>query len=303
MVSFAFWEPVIMFTFINVILTIGLYVTAMSGQLSMATAAIAGIGGYTAAVLTTNFGWPFPAAVVFGAGSGALVGAFLAAVTVRMRDFILKLTTLAFGEAVAVIAFNIEYIGGANSFTGIPLHTTLTVAAIGLAIALYVAWRFDGSRLGFAARAVRDDPLAASAMGISVLHARLVTFGLGAAICGMAGAMPAHYLLVMNPNELGFFISLTYIIFLLLGGMYSLWGPVLAAVVLTALPEVLRFAAQYRLILFGLAVTVVILFRPSGLVTRTPTGVARGIGRWFARRRTPADASGTAGSPSRTDHR
>lgn len=291
-----------MFTMINVILTTGLYVTAMSGQLSMATAAIAGIGGYTAAVLTTNFGWPFTAAVMFGAASGALVGTFLAAVTVRMQLFILKLTTLAFGEAIAVIAFNIEYIGGANSFTGIPLHTSFAVVMTGLGIALYVAWRFDGSRLGFAARAVRDDPLAASAMGISVLRTRTVTFALGAAICGMGGAIQAHYLLVMNPSELGFYVSLTYIIFLLLGGLHTLWGPVLAAVVLTALPEMLRFAAQYRLILFGLAITVVILFRPDGLVTRTPTGVKRGLARWFAARaRTPASVK--AAAPLRPDRR
>ena len=78
------------------------------------------------------------------------VHALVAALTVKMRDFILKLTTLAFGEAVAVIAFNIDYIGGANSFSGIPLYSTFTIVAVATAVTLYVAWRFDGSRLGFA---------------------------------------------------------------------------------------------------------------------------------------------------------
>ncbi len=271
MMSFAYWEPVVIFTLLNVILVTGLYVTALSGQLSLATAAIAGIGGYVAAILTTNFGWIFILAIAVAVVCGALVGALIAALTVKMRDFILKLTTLAFGEAVAVVAFNIDYIGGANSFTGIPLYSSLSVVVIGTLVALYVAWRFDGSRLGFASRAVRDDPLAASATGVSVLWVRVVTFALGGAIVGGGGAIQAHYILVLNPQELGFFISLTFIIFLLVGGMQSLWGPVAAAVVLTALPEVTRFAEEYRLILYGAVIVIVVLFRPEGLITRRST--------------------------------
>jgi branched-chain amino acid transport system permease protein len=269
---YAYWEPVLIITLIHVIFTAGLYVTALSGQLSLATAAIAGIGAYCAAVLTTNFEWPFVPATVIAIIAGGLVGAFIAAITVKMRDFILKLTTLAFGEAVAVICFNIDYIGGANSFTGIPLFTSIWVALIATGLVLYVAWRFDGSRLGFASRAVRDDPLAASATGVSVLWVRMVTFALGGAIVGAGGSLQAHYVLIINPQELGFFVSLTFIIFLLVGGMQSLWGPVLAAVVLTALPEVTRFANEYRLILYGFVIVLVVLFRQEGMVTRIPTG-------------------------------
>ncbi len=292
MLIYAYWEPVIIITLINVILTIGLYVTATSGQLSLATAAIAGIAAYLAAVLTTNFEWPFVPATVAGMIAAALVGAFIAAVTVKMRDFILKLTTLAFGEAVAVVCFNIDYIGGANSFTGITLHTTIWVTLVATALALYVAWRFDGSRLGMAARAVRDDPLAASATGVSVLWTRMVTFALGGAIVGAGGSIQAHYILIINPQELGFFISLTFIIFLLVGGLQSLWGPVLAAVVLTALPELTRFANEYRLILYGLVIVLVVLFRPDGMVTRTPTGQRNRLGALLGRgapRRSPGE--------------
>jgi ABC-type branched-subunit amino acid transport system permease subunit len=192
-----------------------------------------------------------------------------------MRDFILKLTTLAFGEALSVLAFNWNYIGGANSFTGIGLKTNIWIALAAALIALYVAWRFDGSRLGFACRAVRDDPLAASAMGVWVAHVRTVSFALGAALVGMAGAIQAHYVLVISPHDLGFFVSLNFIIFLLFGGLQTLWGPVLGAVVLTVLPEVLRFTNEYRLILYGLIIVVVVLRRPDGLLTRVPTG--RGI--------------------------
>jgi branched-chain amino acid transport system permease protein len=270
--NFASFEPVVIFTLLNVVMALGLYITAMSGQLSMATAAIAGVGGYAAAVLTVKFGWPFLPAVALAALAGASIGSFLALVTLKMRDFILKLTTLAFGEALAVLAFNWDYIGGANSFTGIGLKTTIWTALAATALALYVAWRFDGSRLGLAARAVRDDPVAASATGISIAQMRSITFAVGGGLVGMGGAIQGHYMLVISPHDLGFFVSLNFIIFLLFGGLQTLWGPVLGAVLLTALPEMLRFTNEYRLILYGLIIVLVVLLRPDGLLTRTPTG-------------------------------
>jgi branched-chain amino acid transport system permease protein len=273
MPNFAFFEPIIISTLINVALTLGLYVTALSGQLSLATAAIAGVGGYTAGVLTTNFGVPFIPAVAAGAAAGALIGTVLALLTLRMRDFILKLTTLAAGEALSVLAFNWDYIGGANSFTGIAPHTGLGTCIIVAGIALFVAWRFDRSRLGYASRAVRDDPLAAASMGVSVVQVRVVTFALGSAIVGMAGAAQAHYLLVVTPSQLGFFVSLNYIIFLLFGGLQTLAGPVLGAVVLTALPEALRFANEFRLIIYGVIIVAVMLWRPDGVLRRRPIGL------------------------------
>lgn len=274
-----YWEPVIIFAMINVVLVLGLYITAMSGQLSMATAAIAGIGGYASGILSVKFGWPYLAGICVATVLAAAVGAMLAAVTIRMALFALKLTTLAFGEALLVIAFNTDYVGGANSLTGIPLRTGLGSALIAVLLSLYVALRFDGSRLGFAARAVRDDPLAASCMGISVLEIRLITFALGGAIVGAGGAIQAHYILIMNPQELGFFVSLTFIIFLLVGGMYTPWGPVLAAVLLTAAPEILRFAKEYRLILYGAVIVLTIMLRPEGLITRVPTGEEGSLAR------------------------
>lgn len=273
MPGFGFFQPIIIFTLLNVTMSLGLYITALSGQLSMATAAIAGVGGYLSGVLTVKFGIPFVPAVTVAAVAGALVGTTLAALTAKMRDFILKLTTLAFGEALSVLAFNCDYIGGANSFTGLRLETGITTAAITVVIAFYLAWRFDGSRLGFAARAVRDDPLAAASMGVSVVSIRVITFALGGAVVGMGGAVQAHYVLVIAPSDLGFFVSLNYIIFLLFGGLQTIWGPVLGAVLLTVLPEALRFADEFRLIIYGLIIVAVVLWRPDGLLRRRPTGV------------------------------
>lgn len=288
MPSFTFFEPILVSTLLNVAMTLGLYVTALSGQLSLATAAIAGVGGYTAGVLTSRYGVPFVPAVAAAAAMGAALGTLLAVLTARMRDFILKLTTLAAGEALSVLAFNWDFIGGANSLTGLEPRTGLVTCVLVAAIALFVAWRFDGSRLGYASRAVRDDPLAAASMGVSVLKVRVVTFALGSALIGMAGAAQAHYLLVVTPSQLGFFVSLNFIIFLLFGGLQTLAGPVLGAVVLTALPEALRFASEYRLIVYGFIIVLVMLLRPDGLLARTPLGAPRRVLGLTLRKARPA---------------
>lgn len=272
MVSWGFWQPIIIFSLLNVVMTCGLYITALSGQLSMATAALAAIGGYASAVLTTNFDWPFLPAILVACALGAGCGALLALLTVRMRDFILKLTTLAFGEAMGVIAFNIPYLGGANGFSGIPLYTTMLDVVIATAIAIYVAWCFDRSRLGYASRAVRDDPVAAAATGISIAQVRIITFALGTVLVAGGGALSAHYVLYVTPSQMGFYFSLTYIIFLLCGGMQALWGPLLAAMLLTAAPEVLQFTAEFRLILYGGIIVLVVLWRPNGLLSRRAIG-------------------------------
>jgi len=277
----ASFTPVAIFTLLNVAMALGLYITALSGQLSMATAAIAGVGGYLAAVLTVKFGWALLPATCLAAIAGALVGTMLALLTLKMRDFILKLTTLAFGEALSVLAFNWDYIGGANSFTGIGLKTGVLTAAAAAFVSFYVAWRFDGSRLGYACRAVRDDPIAASAMGVSIALTRSVSFALGGALVAQAGAIQAHYVLVVSPHDLGFFVSLNFIIFLLFGGLQTLWGPMLGAVLLTVLPEMLRFTNEYRLILYGLIIVVVVLRRPDGLLTRTTLGRELKLFGWF----------------------
>jgi len=261
-------EPLLIVCLINIIIVLGLYINALSGILQLCTAAIAGIGGYASAVLTTNYDWPFAAAVISAMAAGAICGAFLSCITARMPLFILKITTLAFGEIVVILAFNTEYLGGANSFTGIPLATDIFVALTATMLALYIAWRADNSVFGYQARCVRNDPSASKAVGISVIRVRIFSFALGAAVIAMGGAVQAHYLLIVSPDQLGFFVSLTYIIFLVAGGVQTLWGPVLMAISLTAAPEILRFADEYRMVLYGLIIVAVVLLKPEGIITR-----------------------------------
>ena len=297
-----FWQVTLIAAGMNSIIAIGLYFGNSAGSLSVAHAALAGMGAYMAAVLTTNFGWPFPVAILFGAGVGFLSGAFLAVVTIRMNHLVAGLTTLAFGETMAVIAFNVEYIGGANSFIGIPLHTTFGVVYLILAILVFAAWRYDGSRLGYAARAVRDNPVTAAAMGINVAWVKTLVFALGGAIAGVGGSLRGHYILVQNPDDMTFFFSLTFLIFWVFGGSYTFVGPLFGAMFLTIIPEVMRFSIYERYIMYGLILTAVIILRPQGVITRIPLGSQfrlYGLVDLVRERRLPAWAMGALGYRSR----
>jgi branched-chain amino acid transport system permease protein len=271
----AFWHPVLITAGINTIIALGLYITMSSGPLSVAHAALAGMGGYLGAVLTTNFRWPFPLAILAGTALGFVTGLVLGLLILRMNELVAGLTTLGFGETMAVIAFNIDYIGGANSFTGIPLRTTLPLVYVVLGLLLFAAWRYDHSRLGFAARASRDSPITAAAMGINVTWVKMLTFGLGAAIATLGGVLRAHFILVQGPEDMGFFISVGYLIFVVFGGSYTCWGPPFGAMTLTILPELLRFSPKERFIIYGVLLTIMVIMRPQGLITRVPTGVTR----------------------------
>src|SRR5436309_4469715 len=263
-----FWTPVLITAGINSIIALGLYITMSSGPLSVAHAALAGMGGYLGAVLTTNFGWPFPLAILAGTALGLVTGVLLGLLIVRMNELVAGLTTLGFGETMAVIAFNIDYIGGANAFTGIPLRTTLPLVYAVLAVILFVAWRYDHSRLGYAARATRDSPVTADAMGIDITWVKSITFGIGAAIAALGGVLRAPYILVPGPEATAFFPAVGFLIFVVFGGSYVFWGPLFGAMTLTILPELLRFSAKDRFIIYGVLLTVMVILRPQGLITR-----------------------------------
>src|ERR1700722_8156355 len=267
-----YWNSVALQALVIAITATGLYISNSAGSLSVAHAALAGISGYIAAVLTTNFEVPFVLAVLAGACGAAISGALLSLLTSRMSLLVAGLATLAYGETAEVIAYNISYIGGSNSFYGIPLHTTFGVALFGLGCALFIAWRFDRSRVGRSAGAVRDDPGAAAATGIRITYVRFVSFVLGAFVAGIGGALRAHYVLVVNPADLGFTFSLHLVIMWVVGGSYVFWGPALAAIALTFIPELLRFSTDLRFVLYGLLLAVIILRRPAGFIPRIPTG-------------------------------
>ena len=265
-------EPVAIFTLLNVAMALGLYITAMSGQLSMATAAIAGVGGYLAAVLTVKFGWPLLPATCLAAIAGALVGTMLALLTLKMRDFILKLTTLAFGEALSVLAFNWEYIGGANSFTGIGLKTHVWTAAVAAADLALCGLAVRRLTIGFCLprRARRSDRgerhgRLDRAHPLGELCARRRTRRPGRRHPGplRPGRQPARSRLLRVP-ELHHLSAVRR--------PADIVGTDAGCRAAHRMPEMLRFTNEYRLILYGLIIVLVVLRRPDGLLRRNPTG-------------------------------
>ncbi len=253
----AFWVVTLITAGLNAIIAMGLYFSNSAGALSACHAALAGMGAYLAAVLTTNFDWPFPVALLAGAVMGFAIGMLLALMTLRMNELVAGLTTLAFGETMVTIAFNLDYIGGANGFIGIPLQTTLDNVYLVLALVVFAAWRFDRSRLGYAARACRDNAHAA--------------------------------------DDMGFFFSINYLIFWVFGGSYTFWGPIFGAMFLTILPELLRFSLYDRFIIYGVILTAIVIVRLQGVITRVPLGRRPAAVAWLSRlwrRAAPASKPG-----------
>jgi branched-chain amino acid transport system permease protein len=270
-----FWTATLIAGGINAVIATGLYVSNSAGALSVAHGAIAGIGGYIGGIFTLKFGYPFTVSILAALGAGLVVGAVLALATLRMNPLVAGLTTLAFGETMVVLATNVNYIGGAQTLYGMSPDTTLTNVYLILALAVAIAWVYDRSRLGLAARACRDNSVAANAMGIHVPWVKIAAFAIGAGVAAIGGDLRAHYILVQSPVDLGFSFSVTFVIFWVFGGPYVFWGPLTGALFLTILPEALRFSNQDRTLLYSGILVAVVVLKPTGLITRVPRGKTR----------------------------
>ncbi|BCV25843.1 MAG TPA: branched-chain amino acid ABC transporter permease [Firmicutes bacterium] len=254
---------------INVILALGLnLVSGFTGQLSLGHAAFMGIGAYTAALLT-KAGQPFLAALTAGGLVAALAGALIGIPTLRLRGDYLAIATLGFGEILRVVALNQKITGGPVGLRAIPGYTTLPIVLIAVALTYLSLVRILGSRLGRAFVAVREDELAADAMGIDTTQTKILAFAVGAFYAGVAGGLYAHYIRYINPSNFGFMRSIEILSMVVLGGMGSLPGAVLGAVALSTLPELLRSVspavAQYRQLIYGALLVVAMLWFPQGL--------------------------------------
>ena len=263
---------------IHTLLALSIWLTLACGLLSLANAAFMGIGAYTAALLTLNLGWPFPAVLAAGALAPAAVALAIGVPTLRLSGVYLAMATLAFGEVSRVVILNLDITGGPEGLNGIPLvtegwHIVLILAVVGYGLA-----RLRRSRVGRAFEAIKEDEIAARLMGIDVDRHKLFAFTLGAALAGLAGALNAHYTFFISPREYGFENAVDILTMTVLGGISSLIGPVLGATILTLLPELLRFLHDYRLAVNGIILVVVVLFLPTGLWD------SRRIRAWLGRR-------------------
>jgi branched-chain amino acid transport system permease protein len=268
-----FWATygtLVAFLGINAILALSIYITLAAGLLSMGTAGFMSIGAYTATLLTTRAGAPYVLAVLAGAAVAAAFGLALGLPVLRLRGVYLAIATIGFGEIVRIVALNVSFTGGALGINGIPRLTEWWHIAIALALLVYCFVRLRGSRMGAALAAIREDEVAARASGVEATRYKTIALVLSAAIAGLAGGLSAHLTFFISPNEFSFALAVNVLVYAVVGGTGTFVGPMLGAVVITLLPEVLRnvglTAGALRLGVNGLILLLVILFLPNGLL-------------------------------------
>ncbi len=250
----------------NALLALSIWLTLDCGMLSIANAAFMGIGAYASALLTVNFGAPFPLALAAGMLAPALAAAIIGLPTIRLSGVYLAMATLAFGEVIRVIILNTQSVtGGALGLNGIPQLTQWWHVLLAVVVVMLILWRLRISKIGRAFDAIRGDETAASLMGVNIVANKILAFVLGAAIAGLAGALNAHLTFFIGPEEYGFGRAVDILTMTILGGIGGLTGPVLGGMIVTLLPEVLRGLAGFRLIANGLILVLIVLFLPRGI--------------------------------------
>lgn len=263
-----YWIELLSGATISALASLGLYVQMSTGQMNVAQAAFVGIGGYAAALLTLKLGLPFALALLAGAALAAVVGLLFATMVLRLSHWWYAIASLAFGEAVVSIASNLDYIGGILGLMGIPAWTTFGLLLAVLVLLLLFFVGFERSRFTLGMKAIRADETASMASGVDARAIRVCAFTLGAFIAGLAGGLHVHLLTVITPTDLGFHVSLNYFVNVAVGGTRHFWGTLVASYVLFFLPELLRFSATDRFILFGILLVLIMIFLPQGLTSR-----------------------------------
>ena len=243
------------------------YIVLRAGVFSVATAGLASIGAYTAALATMRLGAPPAIALLASLVVGALAGAILSIPLARLRGVFQAIATLAFVQIVLSVALYIEPVtGGALGLNGIPhvIDTWHLVAF--LVIVVYLMLTLGASSIGRAFDAARQDETVAVALGISVVRHHALAFMLSGAIAGLTGGLYAFHRYSIVPEQFGFSLLVESLAAVVLGGRISVAGPIVGAITLTVLPELARGLAEQRYLLHGALLMLVIIYLPGGIV-------------------------------------
>ncbi len=254
---------------INIIAVLGPSILlGFTGLFTFGHAAYEAIGAYTAALLTLKMGWPFPLALLCGCLLAMICAIPIGYPTLRLTSDYFIVATLGVGEIVALLIENLEKItGGARGLPGVPLYTNLPFTLVLVVLCIWVTRNFVNSRHGRNCVAVRENELAAECVAIDSFKYKMIALMISAFLGGLSGGLMGHYVGILHPKMFRIVRSEELGIAVILGGAGSITGSVLAAVVVTLLPEILRdVVSDWRLVVYGLAVIVVIINRPQGLM-------------------------------------
>jgi len=279
---------------INAILAISLFVTFYSGQLTLANAGFMAVGAYTTVIMSLYLPTPLPVDILAGTLLAGLVGLLVGLPVLRLRGIFLAIATIGFVEALRLgVILNLPITGegqGLKNPSADPLGGIVPIL-VSLPIVAYIVWRLTRTKLGRAWSAIREDELAASSNGINVPIYKMIAFIIGAVLAGYAGALETHINFFVDPTEYSVTRAIQILTFAVAGGTTNVLGPIVGALFLTSLPEIIRQASSYRDVVNGVILILVIIFRPQGIVARGGFAVIRP--RWW---RTPWRSRGRAAS-------
>ena len=251
---------------INIMLAVSLHlVIGITGQFSIGHAGFMAIGAYISAIGTMKLEMPFITAIILGAVVAALAGLLVGIPTLRLKGDYLAIATSGFAEIIRIIFLNVDYVGGAAGIQ-VMRQSDWTYAFFAVVITILVIANFTKSRHGRACIAIREDEIAADAMGINTTYYKVVAFAIGSFFAGVAGAIYSHNFYIIQPTTLGFLKSFDTLIFVVLGGLGSLSGSVVAAIFLTLVTTYLQGFPETRMIIYSLVLIIVMLYRPTGLM-------------------------------------
>jgi branched-chain amino acid transport system permease protein len=274
-----YYRDVLTLTAMYAVLALGLnLVVGQAGLLNLGYVAFYAIGAYTYAILSTRFGVSFWPGLLFGAAASAFMALLIGLSTLKLRGDYFAIVTLGLGEITRIVLNNSDKVtGGPNGIPAIgrpvlfghtistPLEQYYLILAIAM-ITVFAMSRLMASRIGRAWVAIREDEIAAEAMGINTFRLKLLAFVIGSACAGLAGVFFAAKMAFVSPESFTFFESILILCMVVLGGMGSIPGIILGAFLLVMLPELFRDFADYRMLGFGAALVLMMIFRPQGLL-------------------------------------
>jgi branched-chain amino acid transport system permease protein len=273
LITTPYWRGILILCAMNVLLALGLnLVMGYTGQLNLGQSAFFAIGAYASTILIKTYHWNFwlaSLAAIIGAG---FLGLALAAFAVRLRGHYLAIASLGFAVITYQVLVNWESVTeGVRGIYGIlpPVGSTVALFYVIAALALVVYFVLDNlvrSPVGDTLRAIREDEVSAAALGVNGALWKAFAFGVGAAIAGLAGCFYPGFVGTLVPDAFNIVESFTMLAMVIVGGMGTMIGPVIGAIVLTFLPELLRGFGELRLMIYGIALTLVVLFMPGGVV-------------------------------------
>lgn len=266
-----------------VILGLGLnIVIGYGGLLHLGYAAFYAMGAYNYALMYLYWGMQFWLALPLGAVSGALFGILIGFPVLRLRGDYLAIVTLAFGEIMRLLLLNLsDFTKGAEGIAQIPRAAFIRalslqeatnylfyICAVLVVFSIFIIRRLENSRIGRALEAMREDEIAAQSMGINLTRNKLITFALGAFWAGLAGVILAAKTTYINPGSFTLLESVMILVAVVLGGMGSIPGVILGALLVTLIPEYFRALSDYRMLMFGVVLVIMPIFRPRGIIPK-----------------------------------